>query len=284
MVLANPDPLYGAQDASDCEVGVFVTFAWKHPSAWTLVRSGMSERQVISLLGRPTRRTVSPGRVFRTLFYQGEVEGSGYVSGNVQLSRDEDRVTYGLIDRPVFSRDTVAESLTPEQLVEGQKSARECLAAQSPPAQPAHPLVGLSKTQIRERLGPPSQEGTYSWHYETPSGAVGIYFDENYRVEGLNPSDVDLNDLPSLVERDTPLPRSISGMPPYFLGDVDPRTLVGLTMDEVTVRIGQPLRNLGSTWRYATSGGLVTLMFEGTRANGQVVTEVQTPEHIFPRR
>ena len=62
------------------------------------------------------------------------------------------------------------------------------------------------------------------------------------------------------------------------MDDVDPRTLVGLTMDEVTVRFGQPSTNLGSRWGYSTRGGLVTLVFEGTGANGQVVAEVQTPQ------
>ena len=34
MVLGNPEPLSGAQNASDCEVEDFITLAWKHPSAW----------------------------------------------------------------------------------------------------------------------------------------------------------------------------------------------------------------------------------------------------------
>ena len=177
-------------------------------------------------------------------------------------------------------RDIVAESLTPEQLAEGQKLSREWFAAHPPPERDSsvaltptprsHPLVGFSKTQIRLRFGPPSREGIYAWHYETPGGVVGIYFDENSRVEGLSPSDVDLNDLPS--------------PPPELMDDVDPRTLVGLTMDEVTVRYGQPSTNLGSRWGYSTRGGLVTLVFEGTGANGQVVAEVQTPQYVFPRR
>ena len=69
------------------------------------------------------------------------------------------------------------------------------------------------------------------------------------------------------------------------MDDVDPRTLVGLTKDEVRARFGQPSPTLGlsTTWRYSTTGGLVTLVFMGTVAN-EVVTEVQTPQYVFPRR
>jgi len=197
-------------------------------------------------------------------------------------------------NRIVRNRDRVAARLTSELRIEGQKRAREWSEAHPPPERPApsppspHPLVGLSKTQIRERLGRSFQELLYSWHYKTPEGEVGIYFDTNERVVRLFPPDVDLNDLPSLVDRDTPLPTQLPGMPPHFLGDlgdVDPLSLVGLTMDEVTVRVGQPSRNLGTTWRYSTRGGWVTLVFEGTGANRrQVVAQVRTPQGVFPRR
>ena len=90
MVLANPEPLSGTQNDSDGN--------WKNPSAWDRVRRGMSERQVISTLGRPTSRDDSPG--YHTLLYQGEVEGSGYVSGNVVVNVSRDRVVS--INRPVF--------------------------------------------------------------------------------------------------------------------------------------------------------------------------------------
>ena len=38
--LANPEPLSGAQNISDCKSGVFITFAWKHPAAWRPLTRG----------------------------------------------------------------------------------------------------------------------------------------------------------------------------------------------------------------------------------------------------
>ena len=69
---------------------------WKNPSSWDKVRDGMSESQVISILGEPT--TTKDLGSMRTLFYRGKVEDSGFVSGNVKL--DEDRVWD--INKPVF--------------------------------------------------------------------------------------------------------------------------------------------------------------------------------------
>ena len=70
---------------------------WKKKSNWARIRDGMSEKQVISILGKPTS-IKDLGGGLRTLFYQGEVSGSGYVSGNVKLA--DDRVW--LINVPVF--------------------------------------------------------------------------------------------------------------------------------------------------------------------------------------
>ena len=69
---------------------------WKNPSSWNGVSNGMSERQVISILGKPT--SAENVGSFRTLFYRGDVAGSGFVSGNVKL--DEDRVW--IVNKPVF--------------------------------------------------------------------------------------------------------------------------------------------------------------------------------------
>ena len=94
-VLANPDPLSGAQNPSDEN--------WKNPSAWDRVQYQMSEHQVVTTLGTPTRRRTTaggPGGTRLVLLYQGEVEGSGYVSGNVHVSIDYDAVVD--INRPHF--------------------------------------------------------------------------------------------------------------------------------------------------------------------------------------
>ena len=69
---------------------------WKKPSNWARIRRGMSEKQVVSILGKPT--SIKDTGPFRTLFYQADVSGSGFVSGNVKLT--DDRV-YS-INKPVF--------------------------------------------------------------------------------------------------------------------------------------------------------------------------------------
>lgn len=69
---------------------------WHDGSTWDRVRKGMSEAQVISILGRPT--SVESVGGFKTLFYRGEVSGSGSVSGNIKLQ--DDRVWQ--VNTPVF--------------------------------------------------------------------------------------------------------------------------------------------------------------------------------------
>ena len=54
---------------------------------WHRVKEGMSTSQVINILGKPTR--VKSGLAFRTLFYSGEVPGSGIVSGSVEFHDDQ---------------------------------------------------------------------------------------------------------------------------------------------------------------------------------------------------
>lgn len=68
---------------------------WHTPSNWDRIKDGMSEKQVISILGRPTS---TKNILYRTLFYRGEVTGSGFVSGNVELWNDRVRQ----VNKPVF--------------------------------------------------------------------------------------------------------------------------------------------------------------------------------------
>ena len=70
--------------------------AWKRPDSWVKVRSGMSRAQVVAILGVPT--SARGGTDYSTLFFQGEVRGSGQVTGTVQLA--DDRVY--LVNTPVF--------------------------------------------------------------------------------------------------------------------------------------------------------------------------------------
>lgn len=69
---------------------------WQVPGNWDRVQFGMSDSQVMAILGPPT--SVERVGSLRTLFYRGEVSGSGLVSGNVKLL--EDRVY--LVNKPVF--------------------------------------------------------------------------------------------------------------------------------------------------------------------------------------
>jgi len=72
--------------------------AWQNPANWRKIRVGMSSSQVESIVGKPSKvETDVIGWV--TLFYQGEVQGAGYVSGNVRLS-NKNRVAQ--ISQPVM--------------------------------------------------------------------------------------------------------------------------------------------------------------------------------------
>jgi len=75
---------------------------WKVPSNWDRVVLGMSLEQITEILGRSTSYSTSYDSSSVgsgvTLFYQGDVSGSGYVSGNVKFF--ENRVTQ--INKPVF--------------------------------------------------------------------------------------------------------------------------------------------------------------------------------------
>lgn len=69
---------------------------WHNPASWSRVKDGMSESQVMSILGQPT--SVENIGSHRTLFYRGEVGSGGFVSGNVKISQDR---VY-LVNEPVF--------------------------------------------------------------------------------------------------------------------------------------------------------------------------------------
>lgn len=72
-----------------------VAGGWHSPASWGRLKDGMSQSQVVSILGQPTSiENIGP---YRTLFYRGEVNGS-FVSGNVKLT--DDRVWQ--VNEPVF--------------------------------------------------------------------------------------------------------------------------------------------------------------------------------------
>ena len=85
--ITQPQPITSRQALSE---------PWHYETYWRRIKDGMSESQVIKILGKPTGvKDIGP---FRTLFYRGEVRGSGFVSGNVELS--DDRVWQ--VNTPVF--------------------------------------------------------------------------------------------------------------------------------------------------------------------------------------
>ena len=71
---------------------------WQIPANWDRVKYGMSESQVVAILGQPTSRESAPAG--HTFYYRGEVPGSGFVSGNVLIDTVADRVVG--VNKPVF--------------------------------------------------------------------------------------------------------------------------------------------------------------------------------------
>lgn len=74
--------------------------AWHYMNNWGQIKQGMSHEQVESILGKPTKRSVNSINYVK-MYYQGNVQGSGYVSGYIELDSD-DRVTYSGINPPVM--------------------------------------------------------------------------------------------------------------------------------------------------------------------------------------
>lgn len=60
---------------------------WKSTSVWKRLKDGMSRSQTEAILGKPTS-VEGAGTSFVTLFYKGEVRGSGSVTGTVKLMDD----------------------------------------------------------------------------------------------------------------------------------------------------------------------------------------------------
>jgi hypothetical protein len=61
------------------------TAQWLSAGSWEKVRPGLSELEVIALLGQPTSMRASDDGRRRTLFYALEIGNAGYLAGNVAL-------------------------------------------------------------------------------------------------------------------------------------------------------------------------------------------------------
>ncbi len=73
---------------------------------------------------------------------------------------------------------------------------------------------------------------------------------------------------------------------PPSMEDIDPRTLLGLSMEQVRNRVGTPEVGDDTTWTYQTRGGRVTLTFEslpdGSPADARV-SRVESPQGTVRR-
>lgn len=59
---------------------------WLNAANWKRLRNGMSELEVVSILGPPTQMRASDDKSTRTLFYALEIGNSGFLTGNVVFS------------------------------------------------------------------------------------------------------------------------------------------------------------------------------------------------------
>ena len=73
---------------------------WIIPANWDRIEEGMSEEQVVTILGPPTKRE-EQFLSYVQLFYEGEVEGSGFISGSITLERNQ--VAAWMTDRPAIN-------------------------------------------------------------------------------------------------------------------------------------------------------------------------------------
>lgn len=62
------------------------TPAWTKASSWTLIKPGMSEAQVVEILGPPTTEQSAIDK--RTLYYQPDPHSTSTLSGSVTLTDD----------------------------------------------------------------------------------------------------------------------------------------------------------------------------------------------------
>lgn len=71
---------------------------WHLMENWERIRTGMTYEEVVAILGPPT--TIRGGYSLRTLQYQGEVPGSGFLRGDIGIYGDANTVFR--IKRPAF--------------------------------------------------------------------------------------------------------------------------------------------------------------------------------------
>ncbi len=60
---------------------------WVNAASWNRIKPGMSELQVVELLGAPTQMRIADDNQSRQLLYAMEIGRSGYLSGRVTFSK-----------------------------------------------------------------------------------------------------------------------------------------------------------------------------------------------------
>jgi hypothetical protein len=71
---------------------------WLAPKTWDRVKVGMSELEVLEILGYPTNARAGQDKSTKTLFYSVQVSPAGFLSGNVELTNNRVRV----VNRPAL--------------------------------------------------------------------------------------------------------------------------------------------------------------------------------------
>jgi hypothetical protein len=68
------------------KIAIKPTVQWQNPLAWAQIREGLSRAQVEEILGKPT--SVESVIDYQTLYFKGDVPGSGTVAGIIKLTDD----------------------------------------------------------------------------------------------------------------------------------------------------------------------------------------------------
>ena len=79
---SGPAPLPGNATAKSSD-----ELRWVNAASWNRIKPGMSELQVVELLGAPTQMRIADDNQSRQLLYALEIGRSGYLSGRVTFSK-----------------------------------------------------------------------------------------------------------------------------------------------------------------------------------------------------
>lgn len=157
-------------------------------------------------------------------------------------------------------------------------------------------LIGLNQKTLRKEFVKPASTEDEVWIYDTTQGQVAVHF------EGVGAVGSAETVLAWVVGPDFE-----HGEPPRSMSYVDPRTLLGLTSEQVLEKVGTPLVELDNTqfaravgppsqtvldtWIYDSADGKIVLYFEGSRQDGSpgrgavswvLAHDFAVPDRLFP--